>query len=57
MAKTIDVIAPFLNEAQSASAFVGLLEKLEAAVAERFGMTMHKILVDDGSRDDSVERF
>lgn len=57
MAKTIDVIAPFLNEAQSASAFVGLLEKLEEAVAERFGMTMHKILVDDGSRDDSVERF
>ncbi len=57
MAKTIDVIAPFLNEAQSASAFVGLLEKLESAVAERFGMTMHKILVDDGSRDDSVERF
>ena len=57
MAKTIDVIAPFLNEAQSASAFVGLLEKLESAVAERFGMKMHKILVDDGSRDDSVERF
>lgn len=57
MAKTIDVIAPFLNEAQSVSAFVGLLEKLEAAVAERFGMTMRKILVDDGSRDDSVERF
>lgn len=56
-AGTLDVIAPFLNEAQSASAFVALLERLEAAVAERFGMTMRKILVDDGSRDDSVERF
>lgn len=53
----LDVVAPFLNEAQSASAFAGLLDKLEAAVSQRFGMSMHKILVDDGSSDDSVARF
>lgn len=54
---TLDIVAPFFNEAESAAAFVGLLDKLEAAVAERFGMTVHKILVDDGSKDDSVARF
>ena len=53
----LDVVAPFLNEAQSASAFAGLLDKLEAAVSQRFGMSMHKILVDDGSSDVSVARF
>jgi len=57
MAEMLDVIAPFLNEAESAVAFVGLLDKLEAAVAERFGMTVRKILVDDGSRDGSAETF
>ena len=51
MAEMLDVIAPFFNEAESATAFAGLLDRLEAAVAERFGMTVHKILVDDGSRD------
>lgn len=57
MAEMLDVIAPFFNEAESAIAFVGLLDKLEAAVAERFGMTVRKILVDDGSRDGSAETF
>ncbi|WP_217572470.1 glycosyltransferase family 2 protein [Mesorhizobium sp. GbtcB19] len=57
MAEMLDVIAPFFNEAESAIAFVGLLDKLEAAVAERFGMTVRKILVDDGSRDGSAEIF
>ncbi|MDX8528140.1 glycosyltransferase family 2 protein [Mesorhizobium sp. MSK_1335] len=57
MAEMLDVIAPFFNEAESAIAFVGLLDRLEAAVAERFGMTVRKILVDDGSRDGSAERF
>jgi glycosyltransferase involved in cell wall biosynthesis len=57
MAETLDIIAPFFNEAQSAAAFAGLLDRLEATVAERFGMAVRKILVDDGSRDDGVERF
>ncbi|CDX32173.1 Glycosyl transferase family 2 [Mesorhizobium sp. SOD10] len=57
MAEMLDIIAPFFNEAESAIAFVGLLDRLEAAVAERFGMTVRKILVDDGSRDGSAETF
>ncbi|MDG4875822.1 glycosyltransferase family 2 protein [Mesorhizobium sp. WSM4935] len=57
MAETLDIIAPFFNEAESAIAFVGLLDRLEAAVAERFGITVRKILVDDGSRDGSAETF
>ncbi|TIV64717.1 MAG: glycosyltransferase family 2 protein [Mesorhizobium sp.] len=57
MAERLDVIAPFFNEAESAIAFVGLLDRLEAAVAERFGMTVRKILVDDGSHDGSAETF
>ena len=54
---TLDIVAPFFNEAPSASAFAELLAALEAAVAQRFGMTVHKILVDDGSRDDGAKRF
>ncbi|MBZ9881282.1 glycosyltransferase family 2 protein [Mesorhizobium sp. CA10] len=57
MAEMLDIIAPFFDEAESAIAFVGLLDKLEVAVAERFGMTVRKILVDDGSRDGSAETF
>ncbi|TPK43188.1 glycosyltransferase family 2 protein [Mesorhizobium sp. B2-5-4] len=53
----LDIVAPFFNEAQSASAFAGLLERLEEAVSSRFGMAVHKILIDDGSRDDGAERF
>ncbi|MEO5755278.1 MAG: glycosyltransferase family 2 protein [Mesorhizobium sp.] len=54
---TLDIVAPFFNEAQSASAFAGLLAQLEAAVTQRFGMKVHKILVDDGSRDDGAAQF
>ncbi|ARP63601.1 glycosyltransferase [Mesorhizobium sp. M7A.F.Ca.US.006.04.2.1] len=54
---SLDIVAPFFNEAASASAFACLLGELEVAVAQRFGMTVHKILVDDGSRDDGAVRF
>ncbi|TPN80604.1 glycosyltransferase family 2 protein [Mesorhizobium sp. CU2] len=57
MAETLDIIAPFLNEAESATAFAGLLDKLEAAVGARFGLAVRKILVDDGSRDGSAGKF
>lgn len=53
----LDIVAPFLNEAQSAEAFCRLLDQLETEVAARFGLSMHKILVDDGSQDGSVDRF
>ncbi len=53
----LDIVAPFFNEAQSATAFSALLDRLEAAVGQRFGMAVHKILIDDGSRDGSADRF
>ncbi|MEI8719550.1 glycosyltransferase family 2 protein [Mesorhizobium sp. ISC11] len=54
---SLDIVAPFFNEAASASAFARLLGELEVAVVQRFGMGVHKILVDDGSRDDGAVRF
>jgi polyisoprenyl-phosphate glycosyltransferase len=56
MAK-LDLISPFLNEAQAAQAFTSLIAKFEAEVARRFSLTVHKILVDDGSTDGSAEIF
>ncbi|MER8488993.1 glycosyltransferase family 2 protein [Mesorhizobium australicum] len=53
----LDIVAPFFNEAQSAPAFAALLDRLEEAVSSRFGMGVHKILVDDGSLDDGARRF
>src|SRR3954467_2557897 len=53
----LDIVAPFFNEAQSAPAFAALLDRLEEAVSSRFGMAVHKILVDDGSLDDGARRF
>ncbi|WP_315924610.1 glycosyltransferase family 2 protein [Mesorhizobium sp. SP-1A] len=55
--QTLDIVAPFLNEAETAQAFAQLLDRLEAEAARRFGLKTRKILVDDGSNDDSVRRF
>lgn len=53
----LDLISPFFNEAHSAEAFLAMLASFEADVAERFGLSVHKILVDDGSSDGSAEMF
>jgi glycosyltransferase involved in cell wall biosynthesis len=53
----LTIIAPFLNEAESATRFCSLLEALRAEVSSRFGLTMDTVLVDDGSTDDSSEIF
>jgi glycosyltransferase involved in cell wall biosynthesis len=53
----LDLISPFLNEAQTAKAFTSLIAEFEAEVARRFGLTVHKILIDDGSTDGSAEIF
>jgi glycosyltransferase involved in cell wall biosynthesis len=53
----LDLVSPFFNEVQSAKAFADLLGKLEAEVARRFGLAVHKILVDDGSTDGGAEAF
>ncbi|PLP57076.1 sugar transferase [Mesorhizobium loti] len=54
---TLDIVAPFLNEAASVQGFVRLLSELEAEVSRRFGLETRKILVDDGSTDDGADRF
>lgn len=53
----LDLISPFFDEAQSAQAFADMVGDLEARIAQRFGLTVHKILVDDGSSDGSAEAF
>ncbi|HEV2502047.1 MAG TPA: glycosyltransferase family 2 protein [Mesorhizobium sp.] len=54
---TLDIVAPFLNEAASVPGFARLLSELEAEVLRRFGLKTRKILVDDGSTDDSAGLF
>jgi len=56
-AKQLDVIVPFLNEAESAIHFAQMAVELADAVRERFGLTTRFILVDDGSTDNSVALF
>lgn len=54
---TLDIVAPFWNEAASAEGFARLLSELEAEVSRRFGLKTRKILVDDGGTDNGAERF
>ncbi|SFI78310.1 glycosyltransferase family 2 protein [Aerobium aerolatum] len=54
---TLSIVSPFLNEAESAPAFTRMLAELERIVAERFGLSVEVILVDDGSTDGSAAAF
>jgi len=54
---TLVVVTPFFQEEATAPAFAALLATLEAEVGRRHGLAVHKILVDDGSRDAGAERF
>jgi len=51
------VVTPFFEEEASAPAFAALLAELEVEVSRRYGMSVHKVLVDDGSRDAGAERL
>lgn len=53
----LDIIAPFFNEVASATQFTALIGEFEAEVGRRFDLTVHKILVDDGSTDNGAEVF
>ena len=53
----LTIIAPFLNEAESAANFCALLETLRHEVEARFGLSMDTLLIDDGSTDGSAEIF
>ena len=53
----LDIVTPFFNEAESAEAFSRMVDSFEAEVGARFGLSVRKILVDDGSRDGSADIF
>lgn len=53
----LDIVSPVFNEAESATAFAAMVADLAAEVMARHGMSVHTILVDDGSTDDSVARL
>lgn len=53
----LSVVAPFLNERESAERFAAFTERLGAEVADLYGFDLEVILVDDGSTDDSIERY
>jgi glycosyltransferase involved in cell wall biosynthesis len=55
--KQIDIIVPFLNEAESVVHFAEMSRELAEAVKARFNLETCFILVDDGSSDDSVMLF
>ena len=45
MAETLDIIAPFFNEAQSATAFAGLLDRLDSVFAALPVFALGKLLL------------
>jgi polyisoprenyl-phosphate glycosyltransferase len=51
------VVAPFLNEQESAGLFAAFVDRLGAELAERYGFDLEVVLVDDGSTDDSIEKY
>jgi glycosyltransferase involved in cell wall biosynthesis len=51
----LDIIVPVFNEAASAKAFAGLVERLHAELLARHGLVTHVIIVDDGSQDGSAD--
>lgn len=53
----LDIVTPFYNEAESAEAFSRMIDSFEAEVGARFGLSVRKILIDDGSRDGSAAIF
>lgn len=53
----LTVVAPFLNERDSAADFAAFASKLGEEVKARHGLDLEVILVDDGSSDDSIARY
>lgn len=53
----ISVVVPCYNEAESLPVFVEACRGVFDDMVERFGTSFEMVLVDDGSTDDTVERF
>lgn len=55
--KLLSIVAPFLNERESAPVFAGFIETLRADVKRLHGLDLELVLVDDGSTDDSIALY
>nr|WP_316654375.1 glycosyltransferase family 2 protein [uncultured Gellertiella sp.] len=53
----LSLVIPFLNESGSAARMGDFLRMLETEIKARFGLALETVLVDDGSRDDSIARY
>ena len=53
----LSVVIPFLNESGSAARLADFLRRLETEIGQRFGLGLEAVLVDDGSRDDSIATY
>ena len=51
------IVAPFLNERESAERFAAFADKLAHEFESRYGFELEVVLVDDGSTDDSIDRY
>ena len=51
------IVAPFLNERESAERFGAFADKLALEIKSRYGFDLEVVLVDDGSTDDSIECY
>lgn len=51
------IVAPFLNERESAERFGAFADKLALEIRSRYGFDLEVVLVDDGSTDDSIDRY
>lgn len=53
----LSIVAPFLNEQDSVRAFAQFAARLACDIKKRFDLELEVILVDDGSVDESVNRY
>lgn len=53
----LTLIAPFLNEQDSAADFAAFTRKLGDEIKTRHGLDIEVVLVDDGSHDESIARY
>ena len=53
----LSLVIPFLNERAGAERLGDFLRRLEQEIGTRFGLSLEVVLVDDGSRDDSIPQY
>lgn len=53
----LSLVVPFLNERDTVQQFAAFADRLRAEIKTRHQLDLEVVLVDDGSRDDSIERY